>query len=116
VSADWDKAREDLDQVQKRKETLSGELATIERLMADFAAVRESLSAIVSPAPDREAGAFRETVDAARGRRDEIRDTLSEAVQLLEDATRKCAVLLISLRGTPRMRGSRRWPRRSGGR
>lgn len=89
ATADWDKAREDLDQVQTRKEMLSGELTTIERLMADFAALRESLSAIVSPPPDREAGAFQETVDAARAWRDEIRETLSEAVRLLEDATKE---------------------------
>ena len=71
ATVDWDKAREDLDDVQKRKETLSGELTATERLIDDFAAVRESLSAIVSPAPDREAGPFRETVDAARARRDD---------------------------------------------
>ena len=89
ATSDWDKAREDLDQVQKRKETLSGELTTIERLMADFAAVRDSLSAIVSPAPDHEADPFRETVGAARVRRDEVRETLSEAGRLLEEATRE---------------------------
>lgn len=87
ATADWDKAREDLDQVQRRKEALSGELTTLERLMADFAAVRESLSAIVSPSPGREASPFRETVDVARVRRNEIRETLSEAAWLLESAT-----------------------------
>jgi hypothetical protein len=97
ATVDWNKAREDLDQVQKGKETLSGELAAVDRLMAEFAAVRESLSAIISPAPDREAGPFRETVDAARARRDEVRETLSEAARLLEDATaqaRRAADLL----------------------
>ena len=88
ATVDWDKAREDLDQVQQRKETLSGELTAIERLMADFAAVRESLSVIVSPAPEREADLFQETVDVARARRNEVRETLSEAVRLPFDRLR----------------------------
>ena len=89
ATVDWDKAREDLDHAQNLKGTLSEGLATIERLMADFAAVRESLSAIVPPAPDREAGAFRDAVDAARAQRDEVRETLTEAARLLEDATKE---------------------------
>ena len=89
ATVDWDKARGDLDEVQKRKEALSGELTATKRLIDDFATVRESLSAIISPALDHEAGPFRETVDAARVRRDDIRETLSEAVRLLEDATRE---------------------------
>ena len=89
ATVDWDKARGDLDEVQQRKEALSGELTAIKRLIDDFATVRESLSAIISPAPDHAAGPFRETVDAARVRRDDIRETLSEAVRLLEDATRE---------------------------
>ena len=89
ATVDWDKAREDLDHAQNLKGTLSEGLATIERLMADFAAVRESLSAIVPPAPDREADAFRDAVDAARAQRDEVRETLTEAARLLEDATKE---------------------------
>lgn len=89
ATVDWDKARENLDEIQQRKATLCKELTAIERLTADFAAVRDSLSAIVPTTSDREAGAFQETVDVARARRDQIRETLTEAVRLLEEATKE---------------------------
>src|SRR5260370_26936550 len=66
ATADWDKSRVDLDQVKERKETLTGQVAGIERLLGALSAVRESLSTLVSPPPDREAAAFQVTVQAAR--------------------------------------------------
>jgi len=87
ATLDWNKARADLDEVQRRKAVLAEELSAIDRLVANLAAVRESLSAIVSPVPDREAAPFRGTVEAARNRRDDVRETLSEATRLLNLAT-----------------------------
>jgi len=87
ATIDRDKARADYDEVLARKEELTGELAMVDRLVTDIDTARESLTAIVSPVPDREADPFPGTVEAARTKRDEVRETLSEAARLLDQAT-----------------------------
>jgi hypothetical protein len=87
ATVDRDRARADFEEVQKRKSTLSGQVASVSRLIDDFAAVQESLSGLVTPAPEREADSYRGTVDAARARRDEVREGLLEAARLVDQAT-----------------------------
>lgn len=87
ATIDRDKARADYDEVLARKEKLTGELAMVDRLVTDIDVVRESLTAIVSPVPDREADPFPGMVEAARTKRDEVRETLNEATRLLDQAT-----------------------------
>jgi hypothetical protein len=87
ATSDWDTARKDLDDIQAHKETLSQRLTVTDRVMNDFGAVRESLAAIVAPEAGFPAEPFAGTVDAARMRRDTVRETLSAAKLLLEGAT-----------------------------
>jgi hypothetical protein len=76
---DWDEAK-------KRKETLTTQVLSLERLIGDFGAVRESLSTIVPEIPDRVVGPFRGDVEAAKGRRDSVRQSWGTATDLLEKA------------------------------
>lgn len=84
---DWADARKSLEDLQAGKEILTRQMDAAKRSAEEFAAVRESLLGIVAPESSRETGAFAGTVDAARVRRDQVRETVSEAVRLLGEAT-----------------------------
>ncbi len=84
---DWADARKSLEDLQAGKEVLTRQMDTAKRSVEEFAAVRESVLGIVAPESNREAGAFAGTADAARVRRDQVRETVREAVRLLGDAT-----------------------------
>lgn len=87
ATADWDKARADLEEVRERVEALNQQLTDTKNLARDFSTVRETLTVLVSPASEGEATPFEDTVDAARSRRDDVRNTLGEARRMLDDAT-----------------------------
>jgi hypothetical protein len=87
ASEDWADARRSLEDLQENKEVLKRQMGAAQRSVEEFAAVRDSLLGIVAPEPDREAGAFVGTADAARVHRDRARETVKEAVRLLEEAT-----------------------------
>jgi hypothetical protein len=53
----------------------------------DFTALRESLGAVATPVTEEGASPFAGTVEAARSRRDSVRDALAQATQLLNEAT-----------------------------
>ena len=80
-------ARKSLEDLQAGKEVLTRQMGAAKRSVEEFAAVRESLLGIVAPEPDGEANAFAGTADAARVRRDQVRETVREAAGLLGDAT-----------------------------
>jgi hypothetical protein len=87
ATGDWDKAKAELDEVRGRLETLNGQLADTRDLVRDFGAVRETLAVLVSPTAREDAAPFGGTVDSARKRRDNARNTLGEARRMLDDAT-----------------------------
>jgi hypothetical protein len=87
ANLDWANARTSLETVQARKADLARQIETADRSAKEFTAVRESLLGIVTPGSERDAGAFVGTADAARVRRDRVRETVKEAVRLLGDAT-----------------------------
>jgi hypothetical protein len=84
---DWVDARKSLEDLQTGKEVLTRQMDAAKRSVEEFAAVRESLLGIVAPESGREAGAFAGTAETARVRRDQVRETVREAVRLLGDAT-----------------------------
>jgi hypothetical protein len=97
ATKDREKTFRDWDEAKKRKEILSGQLQSLERLIGDFGALRESLSTIVPGVPDREADPFQGDVEAAKSRRDTVRQSWSTAADLLEKAkteVRRAADLL----------------------
>jgi hypothetical protein len=87
--ADRQTTWEEWEEVKKRLGRLSGHVNALERLIGDFGAVRESLSVIVPGVPGREAGPFRGDAEAARGRRDAVRESWNAASMMLENATRQ---------------------------
>lgn len=90
AQADWSAARENLEELQRAKETLTGQMDSARRSAEEFAGVRDSLLAIVTPQSDQEGSvAFAGTVDAARVRRDKVRESLKEANRLLDEATKE---------------------------
>jgi hypothetical protein len=89
ATVERDEARRSLDEIQARKEALKRRIAATEVTVTEFGAVRESLAGIVAIEVVPEAGPFTGTVEAARLGRDKVRETLSEAARLLEDATQQ---------------------------
>ena len=89
ATADRQRTWEEWEGVKKRQKTLTDDVAALDHLIKVFEAVRESLSAIVPGIPDREANPFRGDAEAARGRRDAVRESWSTASTMLESATRQ---------------------------
>lgn len=89
ATVERDEARKTLDEIQTRKEALQGQIAAAEVTITEFGAVRESLAGIVTIEVVPEAEPFAGTIEAARLRRDHLRETLTEAIRLLEDATQQ---------------------------
>jgi hypothetical protein len=89
ATGEWDKARKELEAVQSRIQALRDQLLTTRQLAEGMGALRESLSALVTPGTDGTAEPFPGTVDIARIRRDEVRASLMEAIRLLEEATKQ---------------------------
>lgn len=89
ATAEWNRVRTELDEVQTRLLALRVELAATEQTAAEFGAVGESLSALVTPEVETASEPFPDTIDAARTRRDDVRETLVQAQRLLEGATKQ---------------------------
>jgi DNA repair exonuclease SbcCD ATPase subunit len=89
ATVERDEARKNLDEMQARKEALHGQIAATEVTITEFGAVRESLAGIVTIEVVSEVEPFAGTVESARLRRGKVRETLTEAVRLLEDATQQ---------------------------
>lgn len=97
AQADWNAARENFETHQATTEDLIEKRDRAERAAAEFGAVRDSLSGIVTAEPDQEASPFAGTADAARILRDKAREAVGEASRLLDGATtqvRRAADLL----------------------
>jgi hypothetical protein len=88
ATKDREKTFRDWTGAQNRKGALTTQVLFLERLIGDFGAVRESLSAIVPDIPDCEASPFQGDVDIAKGRRDAVRQSWNAAAQMLEAATK----------------------------
>jgi len=89
ATRDRDEARGKLEEVQGSKEVLEHQAKATKETADTFSAVMESLGAIVAPDSNPEASPFPGTTDDARVARDAVRETLAEAVRLLEDATQQ---------------------------
>jgi hypothetical protein len=89
ATVERDEARKNLDEIQARKEALQQQIAATDVTITEFGAVRESLVGIVVIEAAPEAEPFAGSVEAARLRRDKVRETFGEAVRLLEDATQQ---------------------------
>jgi hypothetical protein len=87
ATGDWDTARVDLDEARGHVATLNQQLTATRDLVRDFGAVRETLTVLVTAPAEGEASPFEESVDAARSRRDIVRNALGEARRMLDDAT-----------------------------
>lgn len=83
---DREKAREELEGIQGRKSAVEAQLATTEKTIAGFSAIKDSLGAIVPLEDARPAEPFPGTVEAARTRRDKARENVGTAARLLEGA------------------------------
>jgi len=87
AAIDRDRARADHDAILEYRDQVTSRLTAIDRVSRDLDAVRESMSAIVVPMPDDTVSPFPGTVDVARIRRNEIREALNQAKQLVDQAT-----------------------------
>lgn len=87
ASVDRERVHKDHGEIIERQNQLKTQMASIDALVSDLDAVRDSLSALVAPVSDRAARPFAGTVDLARARRGEIREAMSQAKQLVDQAT-----------------------------
>jgi hypothetical protein len=83
---DREKARRNLEDIQDRKAALETEVTTTDRKVSAFSSVKESLGAIVSLEDVQPAEPFPGTVEAARARRDKVRENVGTATRLLDGA------------------------------
>jgi hypothetical protein len=86
ASEDREKAREELEGIQRRKSVVESQLTITEKTVAGFSAIKDSLGAIVPLEDVRQAEPFPGTVEVARMRRDKVRENVGTATRLLEGA------------------------------
>lgn len=87
ATQDRETAGDALEEVQHRKSALTDELAGAKQAISGFSAIRESLAGIVPILDPESAEPFSGVVEAARARRDRVRETSNEAARLLTGAT-----------------------------
>jgi hypothetical protein len=92
AGADHAEARRTFDDIKASREALEGKIGETRHAVDAFAAIVESLSDVAPATVHGEVVAFDGTIDAARARRNDTRQTLSQADGLLAEAMRKVRV------------------------
>jgi hypothetical protein len=89
AGADHAHARDAHEKVKAKRETLEQRIADTRETVRAFAALLESLADVTPPTIDEDTIAFPDTVDDARTRRNDVRQTLTEAEKLLAESATK---------------------------
>jgi hypothetical protein len=87
ASSDWDTAKAELDEARDHLAALDEKLTEARNLAGGFETVLETLTHLLPAPAEGEASPFDGSVDAARSRRDSVRNTLGEARRLLDEAS-----------------------------